>query len=311
MIVDEILDGERFVAVDVGAANGIPLNWTRLTGAVDFYLFEPDEAACAKLAERIPARHAERFRCLPVALSGTGGRRTLHVTNTPTGSSLLPFDTRITAEYGDKPYLYPCREREVDTRTLADVFDELDEGRIDLIKLDTQGTELDILTGLDSPRFSAVQGIELEVGVPGIYRGQAQVSDVQPYLCDRGFELFDLRVARADRHYRGDYDHYRTRIFGQPAGGPTIASRVLEADLFFARNPYELIEAGNGAALRRLIVVYCTYNFFIEAYYVVGMAQSAGLFDAPRAAMLRAAVHGWHAQVKADADRGVPVSWSR
>ena len=62
-----------------------------------------------------------------------------------------------------------------------------------LIKLDTQGTELDILNGLDHSAWSNLLGLEIEVSFLEIYKQQALITDVLEYLSVRGYELIGFR----------------------------------------------------------------------------------------------------------------------
>lgn len=308
--VDLILNGSRFVAADVGAANGLPLEWQPLLDSACLYCVEPDAEAARKLADIYGTKPGITLRVLPVALSGTGGARRLHRTNVPTGSSLLPFDTEMARDYCDPSYFHPFTTVEVETRRLDDVLDEVEEHQLDLIKLDTQGTELEILLGLGQERLGRLLGIELEIGLPGAYRGQAQFHEVQATLVDAGFELFDFRLARTDLPRRGDDRFYRSQIFNVGPDDRSIASRLWETDALFIRHPAPLLADGDGAALRRLMVVYCTYRFFPEAYHLVSVAQSHGILDDEEAARTRSAIVSWHGHTARAITQGaLPVTW--
>lgn len=62
---------------------------------------------------------------------------------------------------------------------------------VDLIKLDTQGSEIEILEGGLNVLKSA-QAVLIEVSMLGIYKGAPLVSDVISFMKDNGFILYDI-----------------------------------------------------------------------------------------------------------------------
>ena len=62
---------------------------------------------------------------------------------------------------------------------------------VDFIKIDTQGSELDILEGsLDF--LSRTVGIEVEMEFVEVYKGQPLFDEVNSFLTRNGFNLFDI-----------------------------------------------------------------------------------------------------------------------
>ena len=74
------------------------------------------------------------------------------------------------------------------------------------LKLDTQGTELDILRSGSEILDNAVLGVFVEVEFHQFYENQPLFSDVDQFLRSRGFELFDLhRSLHRRASYQSDY----------------------------------------------------------------------------------------------------------
>jgi FkbM family methyltransferase len=63
---------------------------------------------------------------------------------------------------------------------------------IDFIELDTQGSELDILKGAKDFLSSNILGVRVEVEFSAMYYNQPLFADVDSYLREFGFMLFDL-----------------------------------------------------------------------------------------------------------------------
>jgi hypothetical protein len=80
--------------------------------------------------------------------------------------------------------------------------------RVDVLKADTQGSELDVLAGaVETLRH--VRALELEVEFNPIYDHQPLFGDIDRFLRDRGFVLWRLRHLV---HYGQDGTHADTRI---------------------------------------------------------------------------------------------------
>jgi FkbM family methyltransferase len=290
-----ILAGTRTVGVDVGGAFGLPPHWRTFHGSVFFYAFEPHDESYEKLVEHYArSDRPELYKVLPIALSGTGGKRTFYRTNEPTGSSILRPKKTDGGEYVLESYFFPCRELSIDTRTLQDVLDEMREPIVDLIKLDIQGAELEVLGGLGKARLNRLLLAELEVGLHQAYEGQADFGKVDEFLRAHGLECFDVRVARTWRPRQGQVDGYQREVFDVHLNSPTISARAWEFDVVYFRGKNAVLAAGDPATVRKLIVAYCGYNFFSEACHLVEKARERALFSQEEADRLFALIVGWH-----------------
>ena len=293
-----VLGNQALVAVDVGAANGLLPHWESLDGLAEVVQVEPRADACAELEAR-NARRIEpgRFHVVQSGLSENGGPSTLYVSNAPTGSSLLCIDPAASPDcrdYVDLTYLYPITEARLDTRTLAHVMDGLGMARLDLIKLDVQGSEIAIVRGLDPVRRQHLLVAELELGLHDLYPREASFEAARGYMEALGMELFDVRVARVHRPSGNDHTYYQREVFGVHANSPTIAARIWEFDAVFFRRKSLLLAEGDPLALRRMMLAYCTYNFYSEAYSLAEKAQAAGHLGRGEAGSIRAAIVELH-----------------
>lgn len=296
-----LLGAETILAVDVGGAHGLQPHWHKLVGSVDFVVYEPHEASRQTLLEqqRADARYA-RFRYLGHALSGQPGERTLYKTNVPTGSSLRRPKRGSIHDYAENTYFWPVVEEPIATTTLALSLDAEKVGRVDMIKLDTQGTELEILSGLDEARLSGTLLVEAELGLLDAYEGEeTALEDAFRFMRAKGFTIFDLRTNRiagnAARLPVGEIE----RWLGPDIEMPPNALRLGEVDAIFARDPRHLINGGvNGGTVRRFVAILATYHFLSEAVFTVRYAQEKGCLSATEAeAMLGSIqqIHGLYA----------------
>lgn len=180
---------EPLVVVDVGCRWGFADAWEDLGDRCTIVGFEPDRVECERLSEHY--RDRPWVRIVPSALGPVQRAATLYVTREPACSSTYP---PIDAIVDRHPRLEPQRVVRRDTIeliTLDEWCSHHDVERIDLIKLDTQGSELDILRGAKRTLESA-SVVQTEVEFNPMYAGQPLFGDVDRFLRDRGFVLWHL-----------------------------------------------------------------------------------------------------------------------
>jgi FkbM family methyltransferase len=318
-----LLASTDFVALDIGAALGLPHHWRPYESAFDFVLVEPDEAACRKLEEEIAGREgvAARYRVVQAALSGTGGARSFYRFNRPTGSSLLKpaaldADDRalleFPAELDNSDYVFPVRESQIETITLAQLASRTGARGFHMIKLDTQGTELEIVRGLGE-RLSETVLVQMETGDHGFYREKPGLAQTLAYMNAQGFALFDLQLARNELPLRGSVDGgYGKSLFQSgPDQDPAFVARLWEVDAVFVRDPVAALQRRDADTLRRIIVALCVYRLFGEAYQLTGLGEKAGLWDGIAASRYRRDIVACHRALRQWLDRGNRLYWER
>jgi FkbM family methyltransferase len=166
-----------------------------------------------------PHQEFASFHHFPFALYSSEGEMDLFVTGHPAMTSLLELDeAAFTRHFGLIPGSETWKEgltathtQGVRTRRADELFESQGLSRVDFFKLDTQGTELEILKGaheyLSSGRISVVK---TEVSFLPIYREQCEFSDIDRLLKGHGFLLVDcgfyggsVRPKRWDTAIRG------------------------------------------------------------------------------------------------------------
>jgi FkbM family methyltransferase len=294
-LVAGVLGDEKLLAVDCGSANGIQPHWQPLADVGTFVLFEPHPESYAALLKWVATQSSPlRWTILNVGLSEFGGRRTLYCHNYPTGSSLLPPDTSGGAVSKDNPYIYPLREVEVDTAALQAICAEQKIERVDLIKIDAQGAELEIIRGLGPELLDRLLAIEVEVISRPMYLGQSVLGDVHQLMTEHGLELFDLRPWSANWIAGGESIRDFAKLFQVDEQSRSVMHQLHEVDVVYFRSARQLLERADGAAIRRLLVCYCTYGFFPQAVWLTRKAVEYGAFNATQARSIEESLQEWH-----------------
>jgi FkbM family methyltransferase len=296
--VKAILNGADLIVVDVGAAFGLPWHLRVLERVATVLYFEPDHDAAEDIRRNAAQRGIPNVHIFQAALASTEGERILYVTNSPTGSSLLKPGSAFATEFGNPDYFHPLREVPIRTRRMMDVLAEAGLSRVDTIKLDVQGAELEVLQGLGSWLKDETLAVEMEIGFPGAYINQPGFGDVEKFMTAANFDLFDLRLASHHRHHKGDWNYYWRDIFRVPRNSMSLTRRITEADGIFFRKVDVLLARRNQGAIRRQIVLFCTYGFFVEALNLIDRAKDAGALGDAAAESCRKGVMDWHASTR-------------
>lgn len=184
-LFEDIVMPPLMTAVDIGAMllEGAVDPFARLNklGRLNIIGFEPQPAECAKLnALALGGR-----QYLPYAVAD-GTRRRFFVTSTGMTSSLLAPNIAFAQRFNNLAELMRVvATPEVDTVRLDDVPEIRAQG-CDLLKLDTQGSEAEILAHA-SETLKRCLIIQTEVEFVPLYEGQPLFAEVDQLLRSRGF----------------------------------------------------------------------------------------------------------------------------
>lgn len=203
----------RLSVVDVGAFGGVARPWATVGGVVDAIAFEPSPGECQRL-NALGCPFVRSIRFFPHAVAGETGTRPLYVTRSATCCSLAEPNAAEFARYGVPGSARQNRAQvtqviHVQTVSL-DGFCDRHDIRPDFVKLDTQGTEFDILANGFVRNIHSVVGMEIEVEFVELYRGQRLFADVDQFMRANGFGLMGLK-----RHHWKMHDGQRcTKLRG-------------------------------------------------------------------------------------------------
>jgi len=198
------------VIIDVGGFDGgTSLYFAEQFKDLDVYCIEPNSRMIPHLKE-VAARE-KRIHVRNLALGSARGVAELHVTSNNVSSSINELNTE---EIGKQPQVFQdWLKEEAAERVTVSTLDEEFKGARDvlLIKLDTQGTELDVLKGgedvLKRTRF-----VLTEMNNHEMYKNACQYYEVDQFLREHSFHLVDIIVTYRAAEGVKEYDALYERV---------------------------------------------------------------------------------------------------
>lgn len=196
LVASRVFEQKPLVIVDIGARGGFEQHWSLYGDQVKLIGFEADAEECERLNQQTsnPGNHF-----FPVALHRNRGQKTFYVTAHPDSSGSYPPDMNIVRRFPDEVNLSVVKTVEIDTVDFDSFASENRVDYVDFMKLDTEGSELDILKGAISLLKKTVIGLSIEVEFLPLHKEQPVFSDVDSFLRALGFSLFDLAIYRSSR----------------------------------------------------------------------------------------------------------------
>lgn len=199
--IRQILANQIRVVFDVGANEGQTVRTlNRAFPCATIYSFEPDPETFQRLDASV--KGLNNVRPFNVALGRESGEAQLYRFGLDETNSLLPKAKGAESYVADAGFVDEKGIVPVRVATVDEVCQEFGIGRIDLLKLDTQGYEVEVLEG--AKRLLSAGQVSLvytEVCFVRYYEGQPLFQDVYAFLHERGFRLVGLYESGFLTHY--------------------------------------------------------------------------------------------------------------
>lgn len=142
--------GEVYTVIDCGAHVGV---WTTRAanadrGKIRVFAYEPFPDNFRLLADNVESNGLENVEIFQLAVGGSAGKRKFYLSDRADDSHSLLVGEGDSIEVG--------------VTTLADIIEDNSIGRVDLLKLDVEGSEYEILLNLDRKYFDIIERVTLE-----------------------------------------------------------------------------------------------------------------------------------------------------
>jgi len=176
-------------------------SWGVFAPNLCIYGFDADPATCEEANADLLNRDIDWVeKHVPVALNDTVGETTLYVTKHPMCSSLYAPNEELLQRFNGLSELASLdHTTRIETTTLDAYSEDNKLLPIDFLQIDVQGADLDVLKGAPSVVDNSTLAVQIEVEFEELYCGQPLFSDIDAYMRERGFKLFELHQTRQIR----------------------------------------------------------------------------------------------------------------
>jgi FkbM family methyltransferase len=227
IVENKLFNNDHLVVVDVGARKGFEKHWDNFIDQVNLIGFEPNKESFKECLEKKSNAQTSYY---PYALDRNKGEKDFYITSYLSACGFYKPDEKMIKKFGSADTFNVTEITKVSTIDLDSFCDENNIQNVDFIKLDTEGSELDILKGAEKTLKSSVIGISVEVEFIKMYIDQPLFSDIDEYLRSHNFELYDLDLNRKTRSSLSPYASSNLDI-GQLVQGQALYLRDCTSEL--------------------------------------------------------------------------------
>ena len=183
----QIIESPKPVCFDVGANEGQTIELLEKTFAEPkIYSFEPAKETFGRLKRQ---KFRSEVILKDLALGSANGRMTFNNYEDSCLSSFLELDGNLENRFRG----VQIKNREiVEVRTIDSVVEEYGIERIDLLKIDTQGYDLEVLRGgIEALQSGVIGSVLVELNFVKMYESQSDANAIIQFLTERNFPLVD------------------------------------------------------------------------------------------------------------------------
>ena len=153
LVKEKLFANDNLVVVDVGARKGFEKHWNHYAEQVNLIGFEPNQESYKECLEKKSNNQTSYY---PYALDRKKGEKDFYITSYLSACGFYVPDKKIIKRFGSEDFFNIKEVTKVSTIDLDSFCNENSVQNIDFIKLDTEGSELDILKGGEKTLIKSV-----------------------------------------------------------------------------------------------------------------------------------------------------------
>ncbi len=174
--------------IDAGARYGLHPSWQELKDLCEFHLFDIDQAECERLQNKY--KNHENIKIHHLGLSRNKEIHEYNEFSHKALNSLFEVQQDSISKIDHMTVEFEVRERHsIKLDTVDNVFKE---EKAQFLKLDVEGSELDVLCGAEKQLKNNILGVRSEVSFRRVFKNAPMFADINDYLSSYGFELVNL-----------------------------------------------------------------------------------------------------------------------
>lgn len=178
---------QNFTLLDIGAANGINLRWNLISEKINQILVEPHAESAVNLRK-------QGHDVIETVLSDHDNKLiNFYKTKKPMLSSMFEPNLSYLSQFQDVDRFSIVEKKQLKSMKLDTVFKNQKLNTPNFIKIDTEGSELEILKGANELlKKNTLFGLEVETSLFELRKKQPSIFDIKNYLKGLNFNLIDF-----------------------------------------------------------------------------------------------------------------------
>jgi len=271
--IPDVLKIHTLNCLDIGSRGGIQEFFKGYLNLIQVDAFEPDQKACRESQETAN----QNVHYFPVALGKKTETVPFYLTCRPSGSSLYKPNEENMYRYSNAQYGDIDKILDMKVMSYSDFRKTYKRPSANLVKIDTQGSELDILESFLEEDLKEVICIIAEVEFIEMYKKQPLFNEVNTFMQNNSFDLFDLRTARCyltKKHHR---NHYLKKL-GFAEGTNRVSGHLIAGDALYFRK-FEDNCPRNQQQFINLLLSYMIFFYFDHALELIELGLKFNVID--------------------------------
>jgi FkbM family methyltransferase len=198
--IQDFLAKSPINVVDIGARDAYLGEIENLKQFINYYGFDADESECER-ANVNPPLGFNKFRMIPYYIGNDNPKMPFYLYKSLGDSSKYLPNQRFIEKFNNGFGVQ--RIIDIKSKNLKKIIEDEKIEAIDFLKIDTQGSELEILKSAKNT-LNKVLLVEAEVEFTEMYDGQPLIGEFVNYMSQQGFEILYLnRVFQTRQSYPG------------------------------------------------------------------------------------------------------------
>jgi FkbM family methyltransferase len=197
------LPDQDFIILDIGGGIGASLRlYLKYFPSNRIIVFEPVAESFKTIKSKFG--NSENVTFCNLAAGNENSKQEINIANRVTSSSILPLSAETQSVFYDAKTLGLSRNETIEIVRLDD-FLAGEKSSIGIMKLDVQGFEMNVLKGAEET-LKRTSIVLLEAGNHDVYVGSPRYYEIDEYLRDRGFILYDIIPSVLDSGQLKEWD---------------------------------------------------------------------------------------------------------
>ncbi len=257
--MSRLVEDLAITVADLGARGGLDEDFLSIAWACAAIGFEPDSHEAERLARNGDARW-RKLVVLPYAIGGVDGPALLYVPESREGASLLRHNASMVELYGYENLHVDKEEIPISVRTLDKLRQAGELPRIDYLKIDIEGAELEVLQAAGETLGDCV-ALKVECSFVPQRLNQPLIWEVAAFLLGRDFWVMDARDIHRWRRRNLPGHPYRVNF-----RMPYSRGQIAQCDLIFLKSPESARDFDQAL---RLIIASAVLGYYDHAVTVL------------------------------------------